>query len=328
MRLLKFIIFSLILCLFIMCGYESNIGEIIYIYPCAYMEATKWIPYGLRIFFIYDEYFYLNPGNKQGIPNEKAHGDAICSIDSDGNNFNILEMDDNYFWDIGSFDISPDGNNIVFEAFKVDGTNIDEYPSIYKISINGGKINKLFEDNEYKRDYSPVWSPDGDWIYFIRSNDYYKDSSIWKIKSDGKDLTRVNINIGYQIFSIKCSNDGKYILIETINRPIIDEDYHYIIISDIYGTNSWTVLNNNGLCIGRKYPCISPDDRWICFASSELYITPFGGGDPIRVTENGCESIYFWDFAPHWSSDGKWIVFCRNNWGIYKLKVPDEFLPK
>jgi tricorn protease-like protein len=44
--------------------------------------------------------------------------------------------------------------------------------------------------NTVRYDYSPVWSPDGQWIAF------WKDSDVYKIRPDGTDLTRLTFRDG------------------------------------------------------------------------------------------------------------------------------------
>ncbi|MDZ7375375.1 MAG: hypothetical protein ONB13_02035, partial [candidate division KSB1 bacterium] len=57
------------------------------------------------------------------------------------------------------------------------------------------------------------------------------------------------------------------------------------------------------------YPAISPDGRWVAFASRrsgnmDIWLKPVAGGSAIQVTRHRAD-----DTMPTWSPDGKKIVF-------------------
>jgi len=311
-------ILLLILILFfilIKCSNNTNYKEFIPVYD-ENSKYARWSPDCSKIFFIYDDYF--NPYNDIGIfPNNQC--DAICYIDSDGKNLNIVDMKNNYFSEIEDFSISRNGDYICFSAIETDN---DIY-FLYKIPTYGGSPVKLFNDSEYKYNYSPTWSKNDEYIYFVRYT-YPGNSYIWKIKPDGNELSKVNIEIDGYIFSISCSNDGEYLLISYQN----EKDGNNVIISDVYGSKSWNIVNDPVLQGDISNPCFSPDNKWIAFTNGfNFYITSFNGDkSPYKLTnyDYGYSSPY----SPDWSNDGRWILFYKMLHGIFKVEVPDEFLPK
>ncbi|UZJ63172.1 hypothetical protein OKW96_11645 [Sphingobacterium sp. KU25419] len=73
-----------------------------------------------------------------------------------------------------TFDISPDGNNLVF-ALAEEGKS-----SIYKLELKNRNIEKLFDAEDSISFYSPRFNTDGDSIVFISSNFPKKlNSTIW-----------------------------------------------------------------------------------------------------------------------------------------------------
>jgi serine/threonine protein kinase/Tol biopolymer transport system component len=69
-------------------------------------------------------------------------------------------------------------------------------------------------------------------------------------------------------------------------------------------------------------PSISPDGTRIAYSRvstqhfGAIYISPVGGGSPIRLT-NGND----YEIGPVWSPDGNWIVFFSSKGGLVKIKV-------
>ncbi|MGQ9569794.1 MAG: hypothetical protein ACUVUQ_02925 [Thermodesulfovibrionales bacterium] len=255
-------------------------------------------------------------------PSYNESGQVLCYIDTDGNNFNVIEMDVT-FYSIGTFCFINNGDFIVFS-----GNEVPQSPTLlYKISYFGGHPTKLFEYEGNGGCYSPSWSNDG-WIYFLRSNGYTQPK-IWRIKSDGTELSKVDINFEKYIESINCSKDGEYLVFDYLNSKG-NTEMKVVRLSD---KKMWSVADKSEFTnspIG-MYPTFSPDGKWICFNHMHndeggLYIVPFDNSDdPVKVAD--CSGPCSGGEYPDWSSDGKWIVFCYFG-HLYELKVPAEFLPK
>lgn len=76
----------------------------------------------------------------------------------------------------GAARLSPDGTRI---AFSWNGPNATHDPFIYTVKLDGSDLKPLTNGN----DTSPVWSPDGTRIAFVRGG------RIWVVGSDGANST-------------------------------------------------------------------------------------------------------------------------------------------
>ncbi|MGQ9707112.1 MAG: TolB family protein [bacterium] len=116
---------------------------------------------------------------------------------------------------------------------------------LYILSIDSSEQFKLFNEDVNAWSFSPKWSPDGEWIYFQRTE--YKENyffpTIWKIKPNGTGLSMLDINFDKPITHIDCSNDGKYLVIEYLSKN--DHSIISIMISSIDGKKKRLLDSSN-----------------------------------------------------------------------------------
>jgi len=134
--------------------------------------------------------------------------------------------------EITSFDISSDGNFIVFSQI-----NSDNKSSLYKSRIDGSDIQLLANKNNYSFFY-PKITQDGKKIFFIGSNKNKMESSIWKIDIVKPSIEKIFEEKGFisEIILSKFNNNILYIKAKdyTSYSPIASKGKHDF---DIYSMN-------------------------------------------------------------------------------------------
>ncbi|MCP4726993.1 MAG: S9 family peptidase, partial [bacterium] len=120
---------------------------------------------------------------------------------------------------VGSPNISPDGNHILFTTGFVDKINDRRRSNIWVSDFNGTRIRMMTEGNW--SDSSPVWSPDGTKIAFI--SDRHGTSQLYVMWFDTKEIL-VLTNLERAPGSIRWSPDGSMIAFTSFTpdtKPIL-----------------------------------------------------------------------------------------------------------
>jgi Tol biopolymer transport system component len=94
--------------------------------------------------------------------------------------------------------ISPSGNKIAFMSTMNDALK----GSVYICDINGNNIKLIITPPENEIYNFPRWSPDEQFIIFVEvSTDSNEATSVYKIRVNGQNLTRLADNAGYPDWS-------------------------------------------------------------------------------------------------------------------------------
>jgi Tol biopolymer transport system component len=145
-----------------------------------------------------------------------------------------------------------------------------------------------------------TWTPDGKIVYFSSPNGHY---GIWEMGADGSDphplttggASQVDLYVYPLVYPVV--SRGKFIAFRRAKNGQIN-----IWRMDMDGRNLKQLTQS-------KYnddPAVSPDGRWVVFASSQ------GGKDVLmRVPGEGGAASQLTEYSAHWPSvspDGKWIA--------------------
>ena len=155
-------------------------------------------------------------------------------------------------------------------------------------------------------DGSPIWSPDGDYIYYASSRE--GNFNIYRKSSSGAGSEDLVLKTGRSKWPISISGDGTTLMIYGLGERGVGDDIW-----------SLTLDPNTGLADGELQPFqqtefdeddahISPDGRWVAFSSNEtgryeVYVRPYPGpGGKWQISNSGG------DFSL-WQPDGKTLYY-------------------
>ena len=191
--------------------------------------------------------------------------------------------------------LSPDGRR----ASVIQG---DPNNDIWIYELERGVRARLTTDESVLP--SPLWSPDGSEILFVRGNPaeaQNPDYVVATIPSFGAGEKKIILRSPVRLETTDWSRDGRYLLFDKGNIGATDiwamafaqPDKPFPVVQTPF-------LDTTGL--------FSPDGRWIAYVSMqtgvwEVFVTAFpAGGAPYQVSASGGR-------LPLWSADGKTLYF-------------------
>ncbi len=224
---------------------------------------------------------------------------VVMRVPLDGSELELLLPADRY----RNPRLSPDGRSIAYEIQHNSSERL-----IWTQDLERG-TRTLISQRVAIAD-SPVWSADGEWIYFGSSA-----SDTWQVyrKRVKGGLPPELLGLpegGSDTAVLDCSSDGRWLLISVDSNKGMDLYLGSLDTEEL----SWTPWLTTAAV--EQFACFSPDARWVSFVSDasgqkEVYISPLEGGPAIRqwmVSVNGGED-------PAWSKDGSKLYY-RNPTGI------------
>jgi Tol biopolymer transport system component len=237
---------------------------------------------------------------------------------------------------------SPDSQNLVLSIDEKQSSSGRDESFIGDLYILDVKSSRKTQLTHYSSsDLYPAWSPDGQWIAFIRyipasncgpfprtdSFDDCDNASLYLIKPDGSDLKLLLESI-----HIEAPVDGRH---EPYNAPswspdsqwlaimVENEGEPYIINQEIALVNIETgelqhLTDNNAMDI---IPTWSPDGQRLAFVSDrdgneEIYVMNSDGTNPVNLSQDPAL-----DYAPVWSPKGNCIAFMSNRGKLYIMNA-------
>jgi serine/threonine protein kinase len=221
---------------------------------------------------------------------------------------------------------SPDGTQVVFSWDGVSQDNTDIY---VKLIASESQVRLT---NPPSEDFSPVWSPDGRWIAFLRreSPERVLLLLIPPIGGREKQLGEIrSSSLGWAPRSLAWSPDSQWVVAPSGGFPGEPLGLHAF---SLESGEKHRLTTSPKSPLGDLTPAFSPDGKTLVFARftatgvvSELYLLSLSRdltptGEPVRLTFENRRT-----FAPTWSSDGSQIVFVSGRLhhpSLYRLSFP------
>ena len=104
-------------------------------------------------------------------------------------------------------DFSPDGSQVVFAQRSSGPADLNRWMDIKICDLNTGELTVLTEGDVDEASFYPRWSPDGEWIAFVRRLD--GQSNIWVMPAEGGDA--IQLTDEGDVTAPEWSPDGNFI---------------------------------------------------------------------------------------------------------------------
>ena len=220
---------------------------------------------------------------------------------------------------------SPDGERMVFTW---TGAKLDN-PDIYVQQIGSGSPLRLTTDSS--NDYNPVWSPDGRWIAFLRSQSEVGKSELRLIPPLGgpeRSLADIRVRSGTFVtppYLAWCPDGSCLVVTDSPGEGMPDA----LFVISLETGEKRQLTKPQPAATGDANPTVSPDGSWLVFRrmatlyTGELYRLALGvgliaAGEPMKLTLAALDAGY-----PTWMPGSKEILFSAKG-GLWRLTVPGE----
>jgi eukaryotic-like serine/threonine-protein kinase len=207
---------------------------------------------------------------------------------------------------------SPNGRRIAYWAILSGEGQRD----LYTIPATGGEPVKITDDVFVN--WSPVWSPDGSYLYF--SSDRAGTMSLWRVpisERTGKlrgDMELVPTPAQWS-GSLSISGDGS-VISYAVYHPERNIMKLGLDPATMMVTGDPVPVTRGSRVVATPVP--SPDNEWLTYwtpqEGEDIYIMRSDGTDVRRLTNDQYKNR-----LPRWSNDGNYLVFYSNRGGNYNV---------
>ncbi|HUF75968.1 MAG TPA: hypothetical protein VMM35_06805, partial [Longimicrobiales bacterium] len=192
--------------------------------------------------------------------------------------------------------ISSDGSMLALREFTAEG-----YDIWIKRLDTGPRSRLTFAEGMEKM---PVWVPGTRDVTFLSNRNGNHD--VWRRPADGTGADELLVDIEQDIATVDWSRDGEWLFMRTSAGTATTAERNILIVRPGSGEEPMPLIAGSYREIN---PAVSPDGRWIAYASDEtgryeVYVRPFPDVSSGRwqVSVNGGRS-------PVWAHSGRELFF-------------------
>ena len=185
--------------------------------------------------------------------------------------------------------LSPDGSTVALREFSDGGYDI------FLKGLDAGVLRRLTFDAAHEK--MPVWEPGGLNVTYLSDRDGNFD--VWSRAADGSGVPELLLDLDVDISYIEWSPDGEWLLLWTAGNDILGyrpgaDSEPVPLFADVHEEFD---------------PAVSPDGRWIAYASNEtgsdhVYVVPFPNVEDGRWQVSSEPARY-----PRWAHGGQELYF-------------------
>ncbi len=175
-------------------------------------------------------------------------------------------------------------------------------------------------------DSTPIWSPDGDSIYFLSEKDT-NNYNVWKMNDEGENLQQISNFDTHPVRSLSVSKSGllAYTWHGNIYTQLVNEEPVALNVNLVAPKVN---LDEQSISIAGKADrfAVSPSGKEVAFiARGELFVSSVEFGTTVRLTDTPEQ-----ERSISWFPDNRSIAYAAEKdgvWGIYKVTIDDKSEP-
>jgi Tol biopolymer transport system component len=209
---------------------------------------------------------------------------------------------------------SPGGHRIAYW-----GLDEQAWRDIYTTAA--GETERVPVTRDVHVDYSPVWSPDGQWLYFASTRG--GPMAIWRVRVDersGKTLgdpQAVTAGSLAEPGFFTFSRDGRRLVYHDVLAQTRIGGYAFDPDRLEMASSRTAVAEGSRRFVEMD---VSADGEWIVYrtedADQDIYVVRANGSDARQITRGPAK-----DWLPRWSHDASRLAFYSNESGRYQIWV-------